>query len=183
MTKQLMKPFSTLSHGIPPLAVLLVLCFSLSLFTGPVRAQEGGQIQENTGRIEPGDITLYVLPDLRKGQKLAVRAQAASGNLDPLLAVIDGRVDPEVLETAFEDALGQASADGLDPLEEIEALRDRFTLAWDDDSGGGLTAALELEIPADGDYRLMVAGALSVLTICLSMGRLLLLSGSIYSAP
>jgi hypothetical protein len=41
-------------------------------------------------------------------------------------------------------------------------VRDQHALAWDDDNGGGLSAALEYEIPQDGDYRLVIGGALSV---------------------
>jgi len=40
-------------------------------------------------------------------------------------------------------------------------VRDMHALTWDDDSGGGLSAALEFVIPGDGDYRLVIAGSLS----------------------
>jgi hypothetical protein len=72
-------------------------------------------------------------------------------------------VNPETLESEFETALDRTLAGGGDPLEAVEEVRDEFMLAWDDDGGGGLAAALEYEIPADGNYRLVVAGALSTL--------------------
>jgi hypothetical protein len=79
------------------------------------------------------------------------------------VGVVDETVNPETLEAEFETALDRTLAEGIDPLEAVETVRDEFMLAWDDDGGGGLSAALEYEIPADGDYRLVVAGALSIL--------------------
>ena len=42
-------------------------------------------------------------------------------------------------------------------------MREEYFLAWDDDSSGGLAAALDFTVPADGDYRLLIGGALSSL--------------------
>jgi hypothetical protein len=83
--------------------------------------------------------------------------------LDPLVGLVAETVNPETLESEFETALDRTLAGGGDPLEAVEEVRDEFMLAWDDDGGGGLAAALEYEIPADGNYRLVVAGALSTL--------------------
>jgi hypothetical protein len=77
------------------------------------------------------------------------------------VGIVEAGTDPEVLESAYEAALDRISAEGVDPLEVVDQVRNEFLLAWDDDSGGGLTAALEFEVPADGDYRLLVGGALS----------------------
>ncbi len=146
-------------------ALLLALTVGLVVAPGPVAAQEGGPVQELTGWIESGEVILYLLPDLQEGERLYVYAQATSGNLDPIVAVMALDVDPEVLELAFEAAVDRAVADGTDPLEAAERVRDEFALAWDDDGGGGLTAALEFEIPSEGDYRLLVGGALSMLGV------------------
>ena len=105
---------------------------------------------------------MYLLPDLTAGQTIYIRAQTVSGNLDPLIGIIDSKVDPNQLETDYEQALDQAITAGVDPFEIVDTLRDRYLLAWDDDGGGGLTAALSFEIPEDGDYRLLITGALSV---------------------
>lgn len=142
---------------------LLLLGLSLTLGLGPAAAQGGGAVQELTGRIEPGEIVLYLLPDLQVGQTLYVQAKGTSGNLDPVVGVVELGTDPNGLEIAAETALDNAVAQGLDPLEALDQVRDEFMLAWDDDSGGGLTAALEFEIPTDGDYHLLVAGALAML--------------------
>lgn len=142
-------------------AVLMILGLSLAAGIGPALAQEDGAVQALTGRIEPGEVLLYLLPDLQQGQRLYLYVEPTSGNLDPIVGVVDPGVDPEDLESAFETAFDRAVAAGSDPLEALEEARDQFTLAWDDDSGGGLTPALEFEVPADGDYRLVLAGALS----------------------
>ena len=144
-------------------AVLVILGLSLATGLGPILAQEDGAVQVLTGRIEPGEIILYLLPGLQQGQRLYVYAKGTSGNLDPAVGVVDAGVDPEALELEFEAALDEIVTAGADPLEALEEVRDQFMLASDDDSGGGLTAALEFEVPADGDYRLLVTGAVSVL--------------------
>ncbi|NIV29603.1 MAG: hypothetical protein GWN58_08865, partial [Anaerolineae bacterium] len=82
-------------------------------------------------------------------------------NLDPIVGIAELGADPQELELAYEAAIDRAVAAGEDPLEAVEAVYDEFLLAWDDDGGGGLTAAMEFEVPADGDYRLLVGGASS----------------------
>jgi hypothetical protein len=144
-------------------AVLLTLGVSLFLGVRPAHAQDDGQVQQLSGRIDPGEIILYRLPDLQAGQTVYVRMEGTSGNLDPVVALIDPSVDPEVLEAAVEAAIDQAVAEGADPLEALDAIREQYTLAFDDDGGGGLVAALEYEVPAGGEYRLLAGGALSIL--------------------
>jgi len=137
---------------------VLVLNFSIA----PTAAQERGKVQELTGTIEPGEIIIYDLPSLRQGQKLYVYATAKSGNLDPIIFITDIDFHPDILEADFESAMDQAVQEGIDPLEVIEEVRDQHALAWDDDSGGGLSAALTFVVPEDGDYRLVTGGALAV---------------------
>lgn len=119
-------------------------------------------MQELTGVIEPGEIIIYDLPSLVEGQQLYVYATATRGNLDPIIAVTNTDFHPDVLEADFEGVLDSALLAGEDPFESIERVRDMHALAWDDDSGGGLSSALEYEFPQDGDYRLVIGGALSV---------------------
>jgi hypothetical protein len=141
----------------------MVLVAGTTLTLAPASAQEGAAVQELSGTIDAGEAVLYLLSDLRQGQRLAVYAQPTSGNLDPIVGILGTDVDPEAFEAAYEAALDRVLAEGVDPLEGVEAVRDEYSLAWDDDSGGGLTAALEFEVPVDGDYRLLVGGALSAL--------------------
>ncbi len=143
--------------------LLALLGWTAIAGAGPAAAQEDGAVQELTGRIEAGEVVFYLLPDLQAGQRLSVYATTASGNLDPIVGLVEAAVDPETLEKQLESTLDQALAEESDPLLALEAVRDEFALVWDDDGGGGLSAAFEYEIPADGAYRLLVAGALSML--------------------
>ena len=145
------------------LAIILVLGLALVMGGAITTAQGSGSVQELSGRIEPGEVILYFLPDLLQGEQLYVHASPVSGNLDPLVHIVDASVDPQQLESEFESALNQAMAGAGDPLQTVEELRNEFALAWDDDGGGGLTSALAFEVPADGDYRLVISGALSAL--------------------
>jgi hypothetical protein len=132
--------------------------------TPPV--QEAPAVQEIRGKINPGELDLFVLSGLKQGQTLFVTLENTSGNLDPALSLVPASVNvPEVIATYRADVqnLVQTSAQ---PLVDLPALNDQTFLAWDDDSGPGYNAALELAIPQDGDYILGVSGALS------SAGRL-----------
>ena len=143
----------------PSIFLGLAACMILALV--PVAAQDRAAVQELSGTIDAGEAVLYLLAGLKQGQQLYLYAQPTSGSLDPIVGILGEDTDPEALESAYEAALDQALAAERDPLQAVEAVRDGFSLAWDDDSGGGLTAALEFEVPADGDYRLLVGGALS----------------------
>ena len=127
----------------------------------PVEAQQPGKVQELTGSIEPGEIIIYDLFSLLQGQELSIRASTSSGNLDPIVLLTDTVVNPDILEAEFESAMDRAAQESLDPFEVLDEVRDKYALAWDDDTGGGLTAALTFLIPKDGDYRLVIGGALS----------------------
>ena len=140
--------------------IITVFFFALA-FPSMTSAQDAGQIQKLTGKINPGEIVLYILPDLERGQMLYLHASTLSGNLDPIIGIAAGEVDPEALEEAYESAVERAFAGGLDPLVLLDEIRDRYTLVWDDDSGGGLSSSIAFKIPANGDYRILAAGALS----------------------
>ncbi len=159
----------------------IVICFlfsvSLSLVgSGVVLAQEApndlesqdvaeaeqpGEVQELTGHIREGDVFYYLIPDLQRGQTLTVFTEGITGNLDPVLGLLNAADDVNVTEAAYGAAI-QSALDGEgDPLIALNQSRDEIFLTWDDDGGPGLTAAFEYQVPEDGDYRLVVGGALS----------------------
>jgi len=117
-----------------------------------------GPVQVLTGRIDADEVVFYRLLDMKAGQKLMIRLEATSGNLDPAFGVASGTIDATKFEEIYEEADEVAAAKGGDPIAAMEALRRKHFLAFDDDGGGGLTAALEFEIPQDGEYEILLAG-------------------------
>lgn len=113
--------------------------------------------------IDPGGQAVYLLSGLKRGQVLTIYVEATSGNLDPIAALLPST--PELADTLerYQTAVQEATSQALDASQAINALRDQYTLVWDDDSGTGYAAAFEYEIPQDGDYQLLISGALSSL--------------------
>ncbi|MCK5428853.1 MAG: hypothetical protein KAI94_05250, partial [Anaerolineales bacterium] len=140
--------------------ISLILVLGLFSAQGAGLAQESGQVQVLTGDIRTGEFFWYLLPDLQSGQTLYVHVQGTSGNLDPVVGLIDGASDPEALEQTFTAAIQQAFVEGDDPVLAAKEAADSLFLIWDDDSGQGLSAAFSFPVPADGDYRLVLSNAL-----------------------
>ncbi|MGB7115592.1 MAG: hypothetical protein WBD56_05565, partial [Anaerolineales bacterium] len=143
--------------------VLLILVSGLLGGLQAVQAQEAGQVQTVTGTIRPGEFFWYLIPDLQNDQTLYVHMQGTSGNLDPIIGLVDGDSDTEALEESYTTAIQGAFVEGSDPLLAAEAAANDLFLVWDDDGGEGLAAAFSFPVPADGDYRLIVSNALSAL--------------------
>ena len=139
------------------LVAILLAAMAVNIVVPLALAQDTGRIQIVTGEID--DNTRghwYQISDLTAGQTLSVRAQGKSGNLDPLVAIVDGNVDPATVEPAFHADVQKAIDAGQDPLTVIPQFADSYFLAWDDDSGGGLDSATQLVIPADGAYHVLI---------------------------
>jgi hypothetical protein len=137
----------------------IILCFSLLFISTSqiLLAQDTRQVQEITGRIEQdGQGNLFLLPDRKQGETLYIYAEGTSGNLDPAAMVLDSTTPINTLRAAFFSEIEEAIAEGEDPLALIPTLTRLLTLAYDDDSGPGYAAALEFQIPFDGDYRLLM---------------------------
>lgn len=93
-----------------------------------------------------------------QGEKLYVLMKATSGNLDPFIGLLAADVNPDADRANFNRDMRAAEKDA-NPVEAINAARDRYFLAWDDDSGPGYAAALTYTIPEDGDYRLALSSS------------------------
>jgi hypothetical protein len=154
MTKDI--TFRSLNRRLWWVALVLVLGLSQVIGLGPALAQEEGQVQELTGRvIQDQGGTVYLLADLKQGQTLYVHMEGTSGNLDPLVGLLEPDADVDALGIEFGTAVEQAIVEGEDPVTVIPRFADQAFLAWDDDSGQGYAAALEFPVPADGDYLLL----------------------------
>jgi hypothetical protein len=137
-------------------SLIVGLCICLFLSAAPGFAQSPPQIQALTGYLERGERKVYNLFHLKKGDTLYVYMARGSGNLDPLVAMADARLDLKSIESHLKSMEQQSPEHYFRAFRE---LLDSSFLAWDDDSGHWSDAALKIKIPADGDYQLMVTGA------------------------
>ncbi len=129
----------------------------------PSKAQGEEKVQELSGVIDPGRHAFYLLSGLKEGEQLYVYLERTSGNLDPIIGMMETSEDIVTRLESYQKDLDEAARQALDPAQAIKALRDKYSLVWDDDSGEGYAAAFEYEVPKDGDYVLLVSGALSTL--------------------
>jgi hypothetical protein len=118
----------------------------LAMLTGGEGAPPAAQIQEITGYLEPGEREVYDLPNLKRGDTLYVYMQRLFGNLDPLFAIADSKYKLRLFDEQLKRLLQ------TEPENPFRAFRV-------DDSGSGTDAALQFPIPADGDYKIVVAGS------------------------
>jgi hypothetical protein len=138
------------------LIVLLVIIVTLiSTIGGAAQVEESERVQIINGRIFGSeDVERYTLENLLQGDKLYIHVQGTSGNLDPFIALLSSDQLTGTKAGEFEQAVQSAIANNRDPLLAVSEYADSNFLAWDDDSGGGLSAAIEFTIRQDGDYHL-----------------------------
>ncbi len=145
----------------------LLLCSLLlmgPLLLSPVfhisaQEEKAAAVQELQGTLRLGDNHFYLLPNLNEGDKLYVYVEGFSGNLDPLIALMDAEVSVDSIRESYQTDVTNIIAAGDDPLAALPSLADRYFLVWDDDSAEGYDAVFEYVIPKDGSYRLLVTSS------------------------
>jgi hypothetical protein len=145
---------------------LLLLILACGFIASPaiVSAQdeeEAGRVQVETGRVFLNERLHFLLPDLQQGDTLYVEMSNVSGNLDPLLLLSTPDDFTEELVEQMEGELSARVAAGEDA---VVALRDVLLanfLAGNDNFASDSTAAFQYQIPEDGTYLLLAAGALT----------------------
>ena len=142
-----------------------VLLVSVMLTQASPSAAQGqpARVQRITGRLQAGETHAYLLKDLRAGDRLTVSMRATSGNLDPAIGIVDTTVSLEEFGVRYRADLQRLLAGNESVALALDELRNRYFLAWDDDSGAGYAAALQYVVPAPGDYVLIAGGSLSAL--------------------
>ncbi len=156
-----MKPGSRAAYIVG--AGVLLVGLVLGQASPTVAQDQPGRFQRLTGRMQAGATHAYLLKDLQSGDRLTVTMQSTSGNLDPAIGIIDTTAPLEVFGTGYRADIQRALAAEEGVAEAIEAVRNQYFLAWDDDSGAGYAAALAYDVPNSGDYVLIAGGALSAL--------------------
>jgi len=123
-------------------------------------AQENPRVQVLDDRISTGGLQFYRITGLTKGAALYIHAETTTGHLDPLVALLkpDARLEALSAESLNEQV--KTLSRDHDPLEVARQIMDHLALAWNDDYQGKYQAALETEIPADGDYWLALGSSL-----------------------
>ena len=140
-------------HGL----VVLLLLFLLQ----PLAAAGEKAVQVVSERLDTDIGHVYTLSRLARGDTLYVHARGTSGNFDPMLALMRPGADFEAMRQAFRTEIGEAAASGRDLLPIIPGLLDTFSPAWSDDFSSGYAAAFRFDVPAGGDYRLLVRSTLA----------------------
>ncbi len=150
----------------------LLIAFALMVSLGLAVAQDESSpddssygIAQFTGRVEPGRGVIYDTGPMEKGDTLYFYARRTSGNLDPMVGVFPGDIERSVLANELWDYYDELIAADQDPISALSAAVDKFSLAWDDDSGEGYDAALTFEVPEEGGkYQILVAGSPAIET-------------------
>jgi hypothetical protein len=144
-------------------AIIIFVLMTIILVTplSLVQAQDIPAVQLITGSLAPNQIDIYRINGMKRGQTLDALMENTSGNLDPILSILAADKNLATTLQSFKTALADLIANSPNPLVDLPALRDKYTLAWDDDSGPGYDAALKFTAPDDGDYYLLAAGSLS----------------------
>ena len=157
----------TVRHGVCFAVALLLLLFVGTGTAQPWQtpasraAETPERIQVLHGRISTSGMQIYRITGLKKGQWLYVRAEAETGYLDPLIALL--RPDVELDELAREplDRLVDSLSREHDPIEVTRQILERYALAGSDDTAGHYNATLSVVIPADGEYRLAIGSSIA----------------------
>lgn len=151
-------------HNLFSLVLLLVLSALFIRNTQPIAAQSTpGLAQQISERLRPGEIHVYLLSELRAGDRLTVAMRATSGNLDPAVGIMDAGGSLAEVDAAYRADITRLAAESDNIAQDLEVLRQRYFLAWDDDSGEGYAALMEFTIPEAGDYRIVAGASFSAL--------------------
>jgi hypothetical protein len=140
---------------------LVVLAITTLAPLGGVLAQDVPPVQELKGSLAPGQVDVYRIAGMKKDQTMDAFMENSSGNLDPFLSILPADENLSTTLGNFQKAVAELVANSQQPLLDLSALRDQYTLAWDDDSGPGYSASLQFKVPYDGDYFLIAGSSLS----------------------
>lgn len=133
----------------------------LLAMTAPASAQDSGAVQRITGSLSPDEALYFQINGLRQGQTLYVHADNTSGNLDPFLALVAGDTDVALLRQQFAQNVEALLAAGVGPIVAANETAAGLSLAWNDDLENDHAAGFSFEVPADGDYLLLLRSTLA----------------------
>jgi hypothetical protein len=132
--------------------------FLFTLLQGACFAVSLTSVEDLEGWLEPGQTDIYTIPGLQKGDRLYLYAYGTSGNLDPFLAISRNNASSNMIFSDFKAEINRTIQEGLDPLEAVSRIAEKYFLAGNDDGGEGYNAALEFLVPESGDYQVEIGG-------------------------
>ncbi len=151
------RPLSAIWYVSIFLAVGLVLCIAHAAL-----AQQQANTQIVNGSLETRSGDYYLVPNLTQGQLLTVEVNTTSGNLDPVVGILDSDINGESLLHSIQTKYASQVATGSDPVAAASAVADSLFTAWNDDRNGDeSSASLTYRVPTDGDYHLLVLSGIS----------------------
>ena len=130
----------------------------------PLLAQTSeGSAQQINDHLESGENHAFIVRDLKAGDRLTILMHATSGNLDPMIGIMDASRPLAEVEAAYRADTARLAAESQNIALDLETLRERYFLSWDDDGGEGYSAQLDYSVPVAGDYRIIAGSSLSTL--------------------
>ena len=144
-------------------AALLLLAAMLTAAGASAAQDSPGRVQRITARLQSGESQAYLLKDLKSGDRLTVSMQASSGDLDPAIGILDTSMPLGEVMTRYRADFQRLLTGQGRAAAALEEIRNRYFLAWDDDSGPGYGAALSYVVSKPGDYVLIAGSSLSAL--------------------
>ena len=143
------------------IAGVLLVMVMLGRASFAAAQDEPARVQRITDRLHAGEIHAYSLKDLQIGDRLTFSMKATSGDLDPAIGIMDTSSSPQEFMTRMRADVQSLVSKSNDPALALNEVRNRYFLAWDDDTGDGYAAAFQFDVPASGDYVLLAASSLS----------------------
>ena len=141
------------------LDIRVLVCFSLACWCvhGTASTASEERIQVINEHLEQFHLHPFLLGNLKPGDKISVRVDPISGNLEPVIALVEADVELSRLEELYKDEV----RDKVGPKNEYQVIfpeyADRHLGAWR--QGGGQLGSLTFDVENDTDYLLLVFGA------------------------
>ena len=139
--------------------VLILACFSFVVPEAFASASERSGVQAFDGTVEPNQLVGYRLIGLKKGDRISAELHGVSGNLDPIVALLEAPVDLKAFKPALRSTTESAGTIGQDPRNALAILAKTWFLAWNAEADPSYDANMSIVAPHDGSFLLLVMGA------------------------
>lgn len=133
--------------------VLTIVAFPFDSFSNTQKS-----IQVVRDNLQPGESHYYLLSGLTEGEIIYINIENLSGNLDPIFGITENKADFRFFEEYFTKEIPSKLESGQEFVEVFPDFADEYFIVWDDNSGPYSDASIKFEVPASGDYQLVLSG-------------------------